>query len=97
MKLGLLCVTEALNFLHTQAKLVHLGISPENIFLTSKNEWKLGGFTFSLGANPDAEYQQYINQALKELNKFKPLLLPNLNYLGSVSFSRARARSSCFA
>jgi singapore isolate B (sub-type 7) whole genome shotgun sequence assembly, scaffold_8 len=35
-------------FLHDTAKLVHLDLCPENIWITPDGSWKLAGFGFSL-------------------------------------------------
>ena len=35
-------------FLHDTAKLVHLDLCPENIWITPDGNWKLAGFGFSL-------------------------------------------------
>lgn len=37
-------------FLHQTAKLVHLNLAPENIWITSDGSWKLAGFGFALSA-----------------------------------------------
>lgn len=46
-KIHLLEVLQAISFLHNDVKMAHLGLSPENIFLTTKGKWKLGGLIFS--------------------------------------------------
>lgn len=38
---------EAISFLHTNALLIHLGISPENVYLSLDGKLKLGGFLFT--------------------------------------------------
>ena len=47
LKMHIIELLEALNFLHNDAKTVSLGISPENIYKTMDGRWKLGGFVFS--------------------------------------------------
>ena len=37
----------ALSFFHNDAKISHLGVSPENIYVTTDGKWKLGGMIFS--------------------------------------------------
>jgi SCY1-like protein 2 len=44
---GISHLTEALSFLHKEANIAHLGISPESIFVMPDGRWKLGGFGFS--------------------------------------------------
>ena len=45
---GFLQVAEALQYLHTVRKKLHMNVSPENIVLTPGGEWKLCGLGFSL-------------------------------------------------
>jgi len=44
-KLIMLELMEAVHFLHNTAKLAHLSISPENIYITKEGKVKLGGFS----------------------------------------------------
>ena len=37
---------EALNFLHNNAKLIHMGLAPEHIYITKDGKLKLGGLNF---------------------------------------------------
>lgn len=46
-KFHLMDLIEAISFLHNDIKTAHLGISPENIYLTTSGKWKLSGFVFS--------------------------------------------------
>lgn len=46
IKCFMLEILETLNFLHSNAKCVHGGISPENLFVTENGKIKLGGFNF---------------------------------------------------
>ena len=46
-KFHLMDLIEAISFLHNDIKTCHLGISPENIYLTTAGKWKLSGFVFS--------------------------------------------------
>lgn len=48
VKHGLLQIAESLDFLHSNARLVHRALSPENVFITSNGAWKLGGFGFAI-------------------------------------------------
>ena len=48
VKLGLLNIAEALQFLHNNAGLVHAGVCPASIFVSAQEGvWKLGGFAFA--------------------------------------------------
>jgi len=46
----LLQLAEGIEFLH-QNKMIHLSITPENVYLTPTGKWKLGGFQFSTVLN----------------------------------------------
>ncbi|CAN7040613.1 unnamed protein product [Brassica rapa subsp. trilocularis] len=48
VKHGLLQISETLNFLHSNAQLIHRAISPENVLITSSGSWKLAGFGFAI-------------------------------------------------
>lgn len=37
---------EALNFLHNNAKIIHMGLAPEHIYVTKDGKCKLGGLNF---------------------------------------------------
>ncbi|KAJ1971826.1 Protein kinase domain-containing protein ppk32 [Dimargaris xerosporica] len=44
---GLLQISKALQFCHSDAKLVHGNLTPHSIFVNVKGDWKLGGLGFS--------------------------------------------------
>ena len=44
VKLILLQILEGVHFLHNNAGMVHLNLSPENIYLTKHGRVKIGGF-----------------------------------------------------
>jgi len=46
-RLCLLDLVQALGFLHTEARLVHCAICPDNIYLTPTGFWKLAGLGFA--------------------------------------------------
>ena len=46
-KCMMLELMEALNFLHQNAKCVHAGLAPENLFVTAAGKIKIGGFNFT--------------------------------------------------
>jgi SCY1-like protein 2 len=50
IKLGLIQLCEALNFVHANAQLVHLNLSPNSVMICHPN-WKLAGFAFSVLQN----------------------------------------------
>ena len=48
IRLGLLDISAALTFLHDEARMVHLGISPENLYMAPGGKWKLAGMISAL-------------------------------------------------
>jgi SCY1-like protein 2 len=48
MKLGTLQLIEGLSYLHNNAKMLHGNLTPQAVFLTSVQHWKIGGFAFSV-------------------------------------------------
>jgi hypothetical protein len=47
-QMGLLQIAEALAFCHRSARMVHGNVSPEEVLIDPKGDWKLGGFHHSL-------------------------------------------------
>eukprot|EP01135_Chromosphaera_perkinsii_P011581 Nk52_evm20s2449 gene=Nk52_evmTU20s2449 len=83
---GLLQVAKGLQFLHSDAKMIHLGISPEAIFINKNGEWKIGGFSFSQYAsyqsNGAAQPARIQYQEWDSMNSGGAggILQPQLNY-----------------
>ncbi|KAF7638928.1 Protein kinase domain-containing protein, partial [Meloidogyne graminicola] len=48
MKLGVLQLVEGLSYLHNNAKILHGNLTPQAVFITSLQHWKIGGFAFSV-------------------------------------------------
>jgi len=48
MKLGVLQLVEGLSYLHNNAKILHGNLTPQAVFVTSFQHWKIGGFAFSV-------------------------------------------------
>jgi serine/threonine protein kinase len=46
IKCLMLELLEGLNFLHSNAKTIHMNLSPENIYVTKEGKLKIGGFNF---------------------------------------------------
>ncbi|KAL8272108.1 hypothetical protein Esti_003951 [Eimeria stiedai] len=55
VKCGLLDLAEALSFLHRSARLLHLNIHPEAVFIDADGRWKLGGFFFAQQMQQDSD------------------------------------------
>lgn len=83
IKLGLIQIFEALNFVHSTAKMIHLNVTPENIFITADGKWKLGGFGFScyiMYKDKDETKHSYESFDQMEDKGFLPVK-PSLNYI----------------
>lgn len=52
LKAGLGDLLQAINFLHGTAHLIHLGISPSEVYITPQGRWKLGGFNWVARIDP---------------------------------------------
>lgn len=60
IKYGLVCIGEALDFLHHKAKIVHRGVSPSACVITSQGRWKLASFQYSLSIEDNkTKYQLF--------------------------------------
>lgn len=83
MKHGLLQIAESLEFLHSNARLIHRAISPENVLITSNGAWKLGGFGFALSTDQaisDSSNVQAFHYAEYDVEDSMLPLQPSLNY-----------------
>ena len=47
-RLGLLDLAQALHFLHSEARMVHTAVCPDNVYVVEGGKWKLSGLGFSL-------------------------------------------------
>ncbi|XP_078167971.1 SCY1-like protein 2 A [Carex rostrata] len=83
VKHGLLQLSETLDFLHNNARLIHRAISPEIVFITSSGAWKFGGFGFSINQDQASagltSAQQFHYSEYDEEDAVLPLQ-PSLNY-----------------
>ena len=73
-------IAKTLSFLHNDVKMAHLGISPENIYITPDGKWKFAGLIFatqilspSLVEVKDLDYQTKESDAFMRTN-------PNINF-----------------
>ncbi|KAF4387192.1 hypothetical protein CsatB_003267 [Cannabis sativa] len=83
VKHGLLQIAESLEFLHSNARLIHRAISPENVLITSSGAWKLAGFGFAIStdqATSDAASSQAFHYAEYDVEDSLLPLHPSLNY-----------------
>ena len=74
-KLHLHELIEGLMFLHTNVKMAHLNICPENIYITDKDRWKLSGFNFTALLNDERIFKEN-EPVLKDIAR----LSVNINY-----------------
>ncbi|KAJ2500023.1 Protein kinase domain-containing protein ppk32 [Coemansia sp. RSA 1972] len=54
---GLVCVSRALQFLHTDARRVHGNLAPSCVLIGPTGEWKLAGLGFSKSVDTVSEYE----------------------------------------
>ena len=54
IRYGILQVAEALYYLHTTEKLLHLNVCPQNVIVTKRGMWKLTGLCFTQTIGADA-------------------------------------------
>lgn len=83
MKHGLLQIAESLEFIHSNARLIHRAISPENILITSNGAWKLGGFGFAISTDQaisDSSNVLAFHYAEYDVEDSMLPLQPSLNY-----------------
>ncbi|XP_044511979.1 SCY1-like protein 2 [Mangifera indica] len=83
MKHGLLQIAESLDFLHSNAHLIHRAISPENVLITSSGAWKLAGFGFAISTDQvgsDLSNVQAFHYAEYDVEDSMLPLQPSLNY-----------------
>lgn len=61
IKFGLVCICEAIRFIHEQAHLMHLSISPQSVVICSDHSFKICGFQHSCslenGHKPDFNFK----------------------------------------
>ncbi|KAL7423640.1 Protein kinase domain-containing protein ppk32 [Cryptotrichosporon argae] len=58
---GTLQIAKGLAFLHQQAKMVHLNISPDAILINAKGDWKLSGLSLTTPLHqPDGSATRYV-------------------------------------
>uniref|UniRef100_A0A914MY58 Protein kinase domain-containing protein n=1 Tax=Meloidogyne incognita TaxID=6306 RepID=A0A914MY58_MELIC len=76
MKLGVLQLVEGLSYLHNNAKILHGNLTPQAVFVTSFQHWKIGGFAFSV-----APKKPGIFPCFPWTKKLPACLQPDLDFL----------------
>ncbi|MBA0746117.1 hypothetical protein Gogos_008660 [Gossypium gossypioides] len=81
VKHGLLQIAESLEFLHTNARLIHRALSPENVLITSSGAWKLGGFGFAISTDQaSSDFVKAFHYSEYDTEDSVMPLQPSLNY-----------------
>ncbi|KAK9813184.1 hypothetical protein WJX72_010231 [[Myrmecia] bisecta] len=80
IKHGLLQVTETLQFLHTEAGLVHRALGPDCIYITSTGAWKLAGFGHSIVTQFRSAEGQTFDFSNPHPSAYERLTLPTLRF-----------------
>ncbi|GMT04731.1 hypothetical protein PENTCL1PPCAC_26905 [Pristionchus entomophagus] len=77
---GLLQISEALAFLHIDARMLHRNVCPESILINDRGAWKLGGFDFTIQGTPAPNNSVTFDST--EYNESRPAVCqPTLDYL----------------
>lgn len=81
IKYGLLQLMEALQFLHSDMKMIHRNICPESIVINAENNWKITGFEFCSVLTMDETGLVSGNQQAAYIpNTRNGMLQPTLDY-----------------
>lgn len=93
IKILILELFEAINFVHQNAKLLHCGISPENLFITSDGKIKVAGFNFisQIATEQLVPVSSNPNLRFNELS-----MVPNLRF-AAPEMSQISGRCSVFS
>ncbi len=68
---------EALNFLHNNAKMIHMGLAPEHIYITTEGRLKLGGLNFAVQFSTAESLNVPLNYDLR-INEYS--VVPNMRF-----------------
>lgn len=98
IKFGLVCICEALEFLHEHAHLMHLSISPESILVSDDNSFKLCGFQHCLSLNcmqkPEFNFSDTVENTRALITPILEWTAPELVDVWTESCSK---ESDCFS
>eukprot|EP00755_Sulcionema_specki_P026619 Sspe_Gene.86052::Locus_56791_Transcript_1_1_Confidence_1.000_Length_2657::g.86052::m.86052/K17541/SCYL2; SCY1-like protein 2 len=80
---GLFQLAEGLAFIHNQVGIAHLNLTPGNVWISRRCDWKLGGFDFSIapggGAEPNKNFRLAGGGEMFDTS-INPFLGPSLEY-----------------
>jgi SCY1-like protein 2 len=68
---------EGLNFLHNNAKMIHMGLAPEHVYITSEGRLKIGGLNFALQFSTAESLNVPLNYDLR-IDEYA--MVPNLRF-----------------
>jgi SCY1-like protein 2 len=68
---------EGLNFLHNNAKMIHMGLAPEHVYITSEGRLKIGGLNFSVQFSTSESLNVPLNYDLR-IDEYS--MVPNLRF-----------------
>lgn len=77
IKSMMLELLEAINFMHQNAKCVHGGLAPENLYLTKAGKLKIAGLNFCAQLGTDEQVAAPV-QPMVKFNEF--YMYPNLKF-----------------
>jgi SCY1-like protein 2 len=81
IKIMMMQLVEAVQFIHQNANIIHRNIEPTSIYMTSEGKWKICGFNFASHAN----YKPGVGQTMQtqEYNARSGIpTQPGLDYMG---------------
>ncbi|KAL7928707.1 kinase domain protein [Trichoderma chlorosporum] len=90
-KLFIYCLLEALNYLHTDCKIIHTDIKDDNIMVTIENDAILTDFVNSQRENPHSMHIRTEDGRLADFNLSFPGLDQSLGHLSAIQSHRFRA------
>lgn len=98
IKFGLVCISEALKFLHEKARLVHLSLSPHSVLIGDDNSFKLCGFQHCHSLDgikkPEFDFSDTVQNLYAVNNPILEWTAPELVDVWTVSCSK---ESDCFS
>ena len=92
LKLLMNDVCKGLSFLNNTCHMLHMNVTPDNIFITNNNTAKLSGLCFSLNMNNIDDFDDHMHYTLNTVHSH---LNPNINYISpGVVFNQSLSLSN---
>ncbi|CAD5229126.1 unnamed protein product [Bursaphelenchus okinawaensis] len=76
---GLFQLSEALTFLHNDAKILHRNLCPNSVIINAKGAWKLAGFDFCINGVSDGQ-GKVVCEPFEWNRSLNSAFLPNLDF-----------------